>query len=234
MRSTDFSNESQDSVHLNTYAGAPITNVFQIRPAVEIDMTCPVSNLTTMAARPTISFPERHPDKRLGELMLYIAKKSQFDQNFGGTKLNKILFYADFVSYGRSGKPITGAEYIKQEFGPTPKRLLPVRKQLESKKEAAVQRIDFLGKEQQRLVALRDPDLSLFSGEEIALVDQVIEYLKGKSAKEMSELSHNRAWRVAKMNGSIPYEAAFISDENPNERDVERGRELVEQHGWAV
>ena len=96
-----------------------------------------------------------------------------------------------------------------------------------------MQRVDFLGKEQQRLVALRDPDLSLFSGEEIALVDQVIEYLRGKSAKEVSELSHNRAWWVAKLGGSIPYEAAFISDENPNERDVERGRELVEQHGWA-
>jgi hypothetical protein len=219
---------------MNTYAALRIANTFQIRPAAEIDITCLVINLTPMAARPTVSFPERHPDKRLGELMLYIAKKSQFDQNFGGTKLNKILFYADFVSYGRSGKPITGAEYIKQEFGPTPKRLLPVRKQLEARKEAAVQRVDFLGKEQQRLVALRDPDLSLFSGEEIALVDQVIVYLRRKSAKDVSELSHNRAWSVAKMGGSIPYEAAFISDENPNERDIERGRELVEQHGWAV
>lgn len=202
--------------------------------AAEIDIAYPVSNLRAMAACPTVSFPERHPDKRLGELMLYIAKKSQFDHNFGGTKLNKILFYADSVSYSRSGKPITGAEYIKQEFGPTPKRLLPVRKQLESRKEAAVQRVDFLRKEQQRLVALREPDLSLFSGEEIALVDQVIELLRGKSAKDVSELSHNRAWRVAKMGGSIPYEAAFISDENPNEQDVERGRELIEQHGWAV
>jgi hypothetical protein len=214
--------------------GGRAFNKFQNRPATEIDITCPRSTLTAMAARPTVSFPERHPDKRLGELMLYVAKKSQFDPNFGGTKLNKILFYADFVAYGRSGKPVTGTEYIKQEFGPTPKRLVPVRKQLEAKKEAAVQRVDFLGMEQQRLVALRDPDLSLFSGEEIALVDQVIEYLRGKSAKEVSALSHNRAWRVAKMGESIPYEAAFISDENPNEADVERGRELVEHHGWAV
>lgn len=207
---------------------------FQFRHQPKIDITCPAGNLRRMAGRTTISFPERNPDKRLGELMLYIAKKSQFDQNFGGTKLNKILFYVDFCSYGRSGKSITGAEYIKQEFGPTPKRLIPVRKRLETRKEAAVQRVDFLGKEQQRLVALRDPDLSIFSGEEIALVDQVIEYLRGKTAKEVSELSHNRAWRVARMGGSIPYEAVFISDENPNERDVERGMELVEQHGWAV
>ena len=187
-----------------------------------------------MAARPTVSFPERHPDKRLGELMLYVAKRSQFDSNFGGTKLNKILFYSDFCSFARSGKPITGAEYIKQEFGPTPKRLIPVRKQLESKNEAAVQRVEFLGKEQQRLVALRDPDLSLFTGEEIALVDQVMEYLKGKTAKEVSELSHNRIWRVAKLGHSIPYEAVFLSDDNPTERDVERGKELVQQYGWAV
>lgn len=187
-----------------------------------------------MPARPTVSFPRRDPDKRLGELMLYVAKKSQFDPNFGGTKLNKILFYSDFAAFGRTGKPITGAEYIKQEFGPTPKRLLPVRKQLEKKGEAAVQKVDFLGKEQQRLVALREPDLSLFTGEEIALVDQVIDYLRGMSAKEVSALSHNRIWRVARLGQSIPYEAVFVSDENPTESDVERGRELVAQHGWAV
>lgn len=166
--------------------------------------------------------------------MLYVAKKSQFDPNFGGTKLNKILFYADFYFYRRIGKPITGAEYIKQEFGPTPKRLLPVRKQLEGKKEAAVQRVHFLGKEQQRLIALRDPDLSLFSGEEIALLDQVIEFLWAKTAKEVSELSHNRIWRVARLGQSIPYEAAFLSSDEPSESDIERGRELVQRHGWAV
>jgi hypothetical protein len=72
---------------------------FPIRSAAEIDITCAVISLKLMAAHPTLSFRELHPDKRLGELMLYIAKKSQFDQNFGSTKLNKILFYADFVSY---------------------------------------------------------------------------------------------------------------------------------------
>ena len=187
-----------------------------------------------MAHEPTISFPKLHPDKRLGELMLYVAKRCQFDPNFGGTKLNKILFYSDFCSFGRRGKPITGAEYVKQEFGPIPKRLVPVRQQLEQRKEAAVQKVDFLGREQQRLVALREPDLSLFTGEEIALVDEVIEYLKGKTAKEVSELSHNRIWRVARLGHSIPYEAVFVSDDNPTEGDIERGKELVQQHGWAV
>lgn len=187
-----------------------------------------------MPGRPTVSYPEKNPDKRLGELMLYIAKKSQFDENFGGTKLNKILFYADFCSFGRTGKPITGTEYIKQEFGPTPRRLLPVRKQLEGKKEAAVQTVAFLGKEQQRLVALREPDLSGFSGEEIALVDQVIEHLRGMTAKQVSDLSHNRIWRIAKLGQSIPYEAVFVSDDDASASDIERGRELVAQHGWAV
>ena len=187
-----------------------------------------------MAKGPTTSFPKLNPDKRLGELMLYIAKRSQFDPNFGGTKLNKILFYADFTSFGRHGRPITGAEYVKREFGPTPRRLIPVREKLEKKKEAVVQKVDFLGKEQQRLVALREADLSMFTGEEIALVDQVIEYLEGKTARKVSDLSHNRIWRVARLGEAIPYEAVFVSEDDPTEGDIERGKELVQKHGWAV
>lgn len=166
--------------------------------------------------------------------MLYVAQRSQFDPNFGSTKLNKILFYADFCAFARKGKPITGAEYVKREFGPTPRRLLPVREQLEEQKSAVVQNASVLGKEQQRLVALRPPDLSSFTADDIALVDEVIEYLRDKNAKEVSELSHNRIWRVARMGEAIPYEAVFVSDDNPTEADIEKGKELAQRHGWAV
>lgn len=53
--------------------------------------------------------------------MLYIAKRSLTDPYFGYVKLNKILFYADFVAYGELGKPITGATYIRNLYGPTPR-----------------------------------------------------------------------------------------------------------------
>lgn len=38
---------------------------------------------------PTFSFPEMDPDRRLAELMLYLADKCERDPVFGATKLNK-------------------------------------------------------------------------------------------------------------------------------------------------
>jgi hypothetical protein len=183
----------------------------------------------------TVSFPDKSPDTRLGELMLYIAGKCEQHQNFNATKLNKILYFADFLSYSRTGQAITGAEYVKQEHGPVPKRLLPIRKRLVERGEAAVKKVATVGGyEQHRLVPLREPDLSRFSGPEIDFVNKVILFFAGHNAKEVSEMSHNRIWRVAAMGQPIPYEAVFVSDENPTEEDNQRARKLIRQRGWVV
>ena len=139
------------------------------------------------------------------------------------------------MAYSRTGEPITGSEYIKQKNGPIPKRLVPVREKLESKKEAAIQKNRTLsGYEQHRLVALREPDLSYFSAEQIVFVDKVIAALESHNASQVSDLSHNRIWRVASMDESIPYEAVFVSDENPNAEDTKRAQVLIKKHKWAV
>lgn len=48
---------------------------------------------------------------------------SFFDSNISGlykTKLNKLLFYADFLSYSRTGYAISGISYRAIQFGPVP------------------------------------------------------------------------------------------------------------------
>ena len=87
---------------------------------------------------PTFSFPEMDPDRRLAELILYIAEKCERDPNFGATKLNKILAFADFSAYFETGRPITGAEYMRTPQGPVPRRLPPVRAELEARHEIAM------------------------------------------------------------------------------------------------
>lgn len=42
-------------------------------------------------------------------LMLYAAEKSRGDPRFGAIKLNKILFFSDFLSYGLTGRAVTAA-----------------------------------------------------------------------------------------------------------------------------
>lgn len=59
-----------------------------------------------------------------------MAARLQADQSGGATKLNKVLFFADFAHVRRTGAPITGAVYQKLEHGPAARCLRPVRYQL--------------------------------------------------------------------------------------------------------
>jgi hypothetical protein len=179
----------------------------------------------------TFSFSELNGDERLRELILYISAKCADDPTYGATKLNKILFYSDFISYIRSGKPVAGLEYQKLPNGPAPKRLVPIRDRMETAKELAIQKTTiYNNRTQHRCVPLRDPDLNAFSGPEIALIDEVIQILWGATAKSVSELSHQRPWRIAKERESIPYQSVFLSDENFDDSDVHRLRALNAEH----
>jgi len=182
----------------------------------------------------TIDFSDL-PSERLKELILYIARKCADDPRFGATKLNKILFYSDFLSYALHGEPITGVAYIKLPKGPAPKPLVPVREEMKEKGDIIIEQRERYGLPQQRIIALRAPDLSKFSAENISLVDDVIQILWGRSAKAVSDLTHGyRGWKIAADKEEIPYEAVFLSNEGPTDYDISRARELIRQHGWDV
>src|ERR1022692_2993279 len=117
-------------------------------------------------------FPELDGNARLRELILYISQKCSGDPTFGATKLNKILFYSDFFSYYRFGKPISGIEYQRLPNGPAPKQLIPVREKMLSDGDVAIQKTSFFNKQQHRCIPLRDPNLSNFNGQDIALIDE--------------------------------------------------------------
>ena len=149
--------------------------------------------------------------------MLYVAAKCETHPRFGSTKLNKVLFYADFLAYHTWGKPITGAEYRRRPYGPAPTRLLPVQKGLESA-GAAVVRGNVLpnGMAQQRLIPLRSASLEIFEPREIALIDGVIEKLKDLSAEEVSDKSHTfPGWAFAEQNETIPYFTVLLMGQIP-------------------
>lgn len=175
-------------------------------------------------------------DQKMAELILYISDKSQFDKPYGAIKLNKILFYADFLHYAKHGKSITGQDYMKLNQGPAPRRLLPIRKRLEAAGELVVREIPYRTKRQERPIALRTADLTGFNGEEIAIVDAVVTLFWGMSAKRVSDLSHRFVgWKAAEYKETIPYEMALISRYEPTEEDlalaVELGREYAEYTG---
>lgn len=176
------------------------------------------------------TIPRSDTDEKLEELILYIAKRAEPDPAFGATKLNKILFFADFESYAQCGESITGQEYMKLEHGPVPRRLKPVMDRLTAQKRIAIEARNYKGKEQKRAVARSEPRLTMFSEVELSLVDHFIDELWGDSASKVSDLSHQFVgWKVARLKETIPYETMLISARPLTEADLEHARRLDQQ-----
>lgn len=174
-------------------------------------------------------------DQKLAELMLYIAYKSQDDPKFGATKLNKLLFYSEFVAYRDFGDSITGHDYVRRKNGPVPKRLLPVRDRLCKSRQAKLIAVDYMGMPQHRLVPMRMPDLRCFHPEEIETVDRMLELFKDYNGSEISLRSHDFVgWLLAEDGDVIPYEVALIEKRPLSEPEREYGRSLQQAASKAL
>lgn len=169
--------------------------------------------------------------ERFRELLLYVARETEADLRCGRTKLYKILFYADFWAFSKLGHSISGQEYQKLPNGPAPRQALPVIEAMVREGHCAWAQRDYFGRAQQKLLALREPDLSLFSGEEIAIVQDVIRMLWQLDASAVSDLSHRFiGWQLAGDGETIPYSTVALGTPRaPTPREVEYGRQLAEE-----
>lgn len=180
-------------------------------------------------------------DRKFKELILYISRKCEAHPDYGSTHLNKILFFADFLAYAKFGQPITGAEYMKERRGPVPRAIRrgannPVR-QLMRDGSIEIKKTP-LPRNMMRVtpIARRDPDLSVFTNEEIELVKSVIETYGPWRAGTISKWTHQLpGWHIVPLHGTIPYETIFVSpNQEQSEHVVRRGQELARKYGWLA
>lgn len=191
-----------------------------------------LTNATRTNGRRHLTFGSDNQKARdkLRELVLYIAGQCENDETFGAVKLNKILFYADFISFAEYGEPITGVRYKKYSLGPVPTILKRVREEMKDKGEIVIRNKAYYGGTQHRLIPVREPDFSKLKARDIALVDYIIRAAADHSGREMSKLSHDRAWSNASEGEAIPYEAAFVSDEPLTERDIAIADDMIAEY----
>ncbi len=142
---------------------------------------------------------------RLKNLLLYIIE--QMGEVFQ-TKMNKVLFYIDFLSYRESGMAISGLAYNAIEFGPVPQRWDRVYSAFD---EIVPESRMVHDQESTALTASVEADMTCFTEHERKIIDTICAKMKGLSAHDISELSHNElAWqRHLQKEGTIPFEEAF-------------------------
>lgn len=177
-----------------------------------------------------------YDERKFTELVLYVADRLRADRAGGATKLNKVLFFAEFTHLRRHHAVISGCEFQKLPHGPAPCQLLPVRKRLLAAGEAEIQEEDFLGRPQHRLVPRRPADLSVFSPEERETIDDVLDQLAGLTARQVSDLSHEEpGWEFTEQGETIAPASAFLSTEQCSTPTSRRqSLEAAERYGIPI
>jgi hypothetical protein len=180
----------------------------------------------------TYRFPLDRQQERFRELILYVSKRCEDAIYFGAVKLNKILFWSDMWAFRRLGRPVTGAEYRRFQKGPAPTLLPVVRREMQIEGILDIERRKMFDYEQERTVARREPDTSLFSVEELRIVDEIISQFWNENAEEVSDLSHDVIWLTRENKDPIPYEAAYLDPSPLTKEEIDRTYELARRFSW--
>jgi uncharacterized phage-associated protein len=129
--------------------------------------------------------------------------------SLGRVKLHKVLYFSDFLRYLEKGEPLTGEDYLKQKFGPAARHLNKALRDLERLGALKVETQPFHGFVKYTFTSLKMPTTNRLSEDEIALLREVIDFVCGQTATQISELSHAEPWAMVDMGERIPYYAAF-------------------------
>lgn len=143
---------------------------------------------------------------KLKNIILFFIEKCG---NTFNTKMNKLLFYTDFLSYKTYGYGMSGLAYKAIQFGPVPVRWDRVYSLID---DVYPEIIEFTsGNCGTKLCSTLSPDYNCFSTEELAILEMVLDKFKDFSASEISNLSHKEnAWiKFNNSNQFIDYKEAF-------------------------
>ncbi len=160
----------------------------------------------------------------------YIIANCGDPRKLGSIKLNKILWFADVFAYRFWEESITGSKYIRRQFGPVPKKILHVLKELENEGKISI-------KEQKAkydpviYIALEDPDISVLCGDQIGLLDSIInEICNDFSANEISKVSHDDVWKAAVNGQEIPLEATLVNVGECTPEDLSWASQVIAEY----
>ncbi|MEX0918683.1 MAG: type II toxin-antitoxin system antitoxin SocA domain-containing protein [Candidatus Paceibacterota bacterium] len=156
--------------------------------------------------------------EKLKQVLLYIIAKVGGHPNIGQTAIYKLLYFIDFDYYEKYQEYLIGAKYIKNIHGPTPVSFAKVTRDLKKGGELVEVKSKYFNYDQIKYLVTVEPDVSLLSAQELKHIDDELVRLATKTAKELSDLSHqDTPWKVAKDRQELNYRHVFY---RPDETSV--------------
>lgn len=148
-------------------------------------------------------------EKYINALLFFVSHCG--NEKLGITKLNKLFYYLDFISYRDRKESITGETYVHLQMGPVASQLknkiikfAEERKLITQNEDASLK----FGK-RNRYQALTPPNLSVFDEYEKKLLTYICKKFKDWSTDQMIAQTHSEApWVFSDSNKSLDYKNA--------------------------
>lgn len=120
----------------------------------------------------------------------------------GKTKLNKLLYYLDFVSFRDNSQAVTLDNYYHLDFGPVPQHIDQILIEMKESDSIDATDVPFKDGHKSEFRAIKKPDLSVFSNYEKILLSAISTELALWQTQKIVDQTHLEApWLY-----SEPYE----------------------------
>jgi putative zinc finger/helix-turn-helix YgiT family protein len=153
----------------------------------------------------------RNPSlEKFTEMVVFFSEKTEPFK----TKMNKLLFYADFLMFKQSCFSISGMRYKAIDMGPVPNNFQSIFEYIANNDDIDIHTVDFQNSyigEQFKARKDRPFKADLFLENELLVLEKVAASFKSISTNDIIKLSHlEEAWKQNKNKKNvISYEHAF-------------------------
>lgn len=148
--------------------------------------------------------------EKMSNMILFFAEKL----NPTETKMNKLLFYSDFLNFKNTAYSISGANYMAHNYGPVPVRFGGIFDYASNKDYIFMKMEDYGNGYWGKCFYKsnnKDFNSELFSSEEMESLNTIVSIFKGCNATQIMEKSHEeKAWLDnEESKGLIDYNYSF-------------------------
>ena len=147
--------------------------------------------------------------EKIGMMAKYFAEKIRPFK----TKMNKLLFYANFYHYSKTGYSISGMTYVAITHGPVPKNYGGIYDRLTDEGYVLIEEVEFDDYGGEKLLNHNgDPEMEIFSESEKEAIVKVGAKLGSLETNDIIQVSHDElAWQKnIDSHGRISYDYGFL------------------------
>ncbi len=147
--------------------------------------------------------------EKLKNVILYLVKRLD---GVLKTKLNKLLWYCDFLHFKETSVSITGSQYVRLQYGPVPNNYDFITDMMHN--EGLLDKMEVIfnasaGIVGEEFTALAEPQENMFSEKELQVMNFVTDKLRNYTSKRIMDKSHREtAYKKCENGDIISYEYA--------------------------